>query len=138
MSKDLYWLGASTVLTWVMLLVASLLRTHGWTPAGMKLAFGNRDNLPAATALAGRADRAAKNMVENLVLLAALVLAAHLALATEGAAALPARVALGAMVFFWARLVYFGLYLAGVPVLRTVAWAVSVVGLALIGSVLVT
>ncbi len=78
-------------------------------------------------------------MVDNLVLLCALLLAAHLSLGplADAAGALPARVAQGAQVFFWARLVYFGLYLAGVPVLRTLVWAVSLAGLAMIGSVLI-
>jgi len=39
---------------------------------------------------------------------------------------------LGAQIFFWARLVYAGVYIAGVPWLRTGVWAVAVVGLILI------
>jgi len=35
-------------------------------------------------------------------------------------------------VFFWARVVYFGVYLAGIKVLRTVVWAVSIAGLVMI------
>jgi uncharacterized MAPEG superfamily protein len=40
--------------------------------------------------------------------------------------------ALGAQLFFWARLVYAGVYLAGLPWIRTGVWAVSVIGLLLI------
>lgn len=47
-----------------------------------------------------------------------------------------ARVALGAQLFVWARLAYFGLYLAGIPLRRAVAWGVGVAGLAMILSVL--
>ena len=50
---------------------------------------------------AGRADRAAKNMLENFLLFSALVLAAH----AGGRAG--ARVDLGARIFFFARLAYF-------------------------------
>jgi uncharacterized MAPEG superfamily protein len=39
---------------------------------------------------------------------------------------------LGAQIFFYARIVYALVYIAGVPWLRTGVWAVSVVGLAMI------
>jgi uncharacterized MAPEG superfamily protein len=119
-----------TIVTWVMLVMASLLRARAWTPGGMQLAFGNRADMPEPTPLAGRADRAARNTLENFVLFAALVLAAH----AGGVAA--DRVDLGAWVFFWARLVFIPVYLAGIIYLRTVVWLVSVIGLALIASVL--
>jgi uncharacterized MAPEG superfamily protein len=126
MTADLHYLAYSAVLTWVMLLAASLIRARGWTPSGFLLAAGNRDNLPDATPLAARADRAAKNMLENLVLFAVVVLVARL-----GGVA-PADVATGAAVFFWARLAYFFVYLAGIPFLRTAVWAVSITGLIMI------
>lgn len=111
--------------TWLMLVVASLVRTQAWTPKGMLLAFGNRDNLPDPTPLAGRAERAARNTLENFVLFAALALVAHAAGATSS------RVTLGAEVFFWARLVYIPVYLAGITYVRTAVWAVGIVGLGL-------
>ena len=40
--------------------------------------------------------------------------------------------ALGAQLFFWARLAYAAIYLAGIPWLRTGAWTISVIGLILI------
>ena len=39
---------------------------------------------------------------------------------------------LGAQLFFWARLAYAVVYLAGIPWLRTAVWLVSVIGLAII------
>ena len=60
------------LLTWLTLLAASLIRARAWTFAGTMIAFGNRDNLPAATALAGRAERTARNTLENFVLFAAI------------------------------------------------------------------
>jgi uncharacterized MAPEG superfamily protein len=39
---------------------------------------------------------------------------------------------LGAQLFFWARLAYAFVYLAGIPWLRTAVWTVSVIGLILI------
>ena len=75
--------------------------------------------------MAGRADRAAKNMLEGMVVFLAVVLAAQLA--GKGAHA-----AAGASVFFWARLVYWPVYMAGVIYLRTAVWFVSIIGLAMI------
>lgn len=126
MHGDVQMLVASAVLTWVMLLSASLIRVRFWTPAGLLAAFGNRDDLPAPTPLAGRAERAARNMLENLVLLVALITAARLAGASQHA------VDLGAQIFFFSRLLYFPVYLAGIVYLRTAIWAVSIGGLALI------
>lgn len=110
-------------LTWLTLLAASLIRVKGWTQRGMRLAFGNRDNLPDATAFAGRAERTARNTLENFVLFAALALVAQAAGATSE------RVIFGAQLFLWARLFYVPVYLAGIAFLRTVVWGVSLVGL---------
>lgn len=44
----------------------------------------------------------------------------------------PELTPLRVQLLFWARLVYAGVYLAGVPWLRTAVWTVSVVGLILI------
>jgi len=57
-------------------------------------------------------------LLESLVLFAALVLAAVVAGKTN------AMTALGAQLFFWARLAYAIVYLAGVPWVRTGVWLV--------------
>jgi len=126
MNSDLHYLAYSAVLAWVMIMTASMLRVRGWTPKGLWLAVGNRDDVPQPSAMAERAERAARNMIENLVLFAVVVLAARL-----GGVA-PQRIAVGAAVFFWARVAYFPVYLAGIKVLRTLIWAVSVIGLVMI------
>ena len=64
---------------------------------GLPTLAGNREGLPEITGWAGRAKRAHLNMIENLVLFAALVLIA----AVAGKA--NAMTAMGAMIFFWAR-----------------------------------
>jgi uncharacterized MAPEG superfamily protein len=110
-------------ITWLLLLAASLIRAKGWTPAGMMVAMGNRDNLPEATPLAGRADRTAKNTLEAFVLFAVVALVAHVSGVQSP------RIALGAEIFFWSRLVYVPLYYLGIPYLRTVVWTVGFVGL---------
>ncbi len=116
----------SAILAFAMIMAAATMRTKMWLPLGVVLAMQNRDNLPEASVIFGRADRAARNMLENLVLYGALVLAAQAAgVANE-------NTALGAQLFFWARLVYFPVYVIGIPYLRTGLWAVSIVGLAFI------
>ncbi len=118
--KMLLW---SVVLTFVQVVIASMGATQ---QAGLPALAGNREGMPELTGWAGRAQRAHLNMLENLPLFIALVLIAQLANRTN------AMTALGAELFFWARLVQAVLYIAGVPWLRTLAWAVSLVGLVLI------
>jgi len=115
----------SGILTFVMLLVASGICAKAWTHPGAQVAFGNREGLPVPLGLGGRADRAAKNQMEAMVMFLALVLAAQIV--GKGA-----QVALGATVFFWARLVYWPVYLAGIIYLRTLVWFVGIVGLVMI------
>ena len=111
------------ILTWLTVLLASLIRVKGWTPSGTMMALGNRDKLPEATPFAGRAERAARNTLENFVLFAAIALVAHAAGATSP------RIAMGAQIFFWARVLYVPVYCAGIAYLRTAIWVVSIVGL---------
>ncbi len=116
---------ASGILTLLMLLVASAFCAKAWTPPGAEIAFGNRENLPVALGPAGRSDRAAKNMMEGMIMFLAAVLAAQIA----GKAP---QAALGATVFFWARLVYWPVYAAGIIYLRTAVWFVSIIGIGMI------
>lgn len=123
MSIELKMLVWSCALTIVQMLVAAL---GAQMQVGLPPLAGNRDDMPPLTGFAGRAQRAHRNMLENLVLFAALVLVAQVAGKTN------ATTALGAQLFFWARLVYAPVYWAGVPWLRTGVWAVSLAGLLMI------
>ena len=93
---------------------------------GLPALAGNRENMPEISGWAGRAIRAHRNMLESLVLFAALVLSAHAAGISN------AGTVLGAQLFLWARVAYTVLYIAGVPIARTSAWAVSMAGLVVI------
>ena len=118
-----------TLLLWTVLLafMQMLVAVTGATmQVGLPLLAGNREGLAPCTGWAGRAARAHHNMLESLVLFAALVLIAAVAGKTN------AMTLLGAQLFFWARLVYAVVYLAGIPWARTAVWFVSVIGLALI------
>ena len=114
---------AMAVVTWLTLIAASLIRAKVWTTKGLQVGMGNRDNLPTPTGFAGRADRTARNTLENFLLFAVLALTAHV-----GGASSP-LVLLGAQVFVVARLLFIAVYYLGVPVVRTLVWLVGVVGL---------
>jgi uncharacterized MAPEG superfamily protein len=118
-----------TLLVWtvaltVVQLVAAVMGASG--QVGLATLAGNREGLADPTGWVGRAQRAHLNMLQSLPLFAALVLTAHVAGKVDG------TVILGAQLFFWARLVYAIVYTAGIPWVRTLVWAVSVVGLVLI------
>ena len=127
MSPDLTYLLYSTILCFVQVLIAA---SSANTQVGLPTLAGNREGLPDIVGFAGRARRAHLNMIENLALFSALVLIA----AVAGKA--NPTTAMGAMIFFWARLAYALIYLIGIPWLRTLAWFVSVIGMAMIAWVL--
>ena len=74
---------------------------------------------------AGRLLRAAANFRETFGLFAVSV---------SGRAAAPAghSSAIGAQLYFWARLVYVPVYALGIQMVRTLVWAVSIVGLVMV------
>src|SRR5271169_6296436 len=110
----LVWSGA---LTFIQVLIA----VSGATmQVGLATLAANREKLPECAGWAGRAQRAHRNMLENLVLFAVLVLVAVLAGKTND------TTLMGAQIFFWARVAYALVYYAGISWLRTGVWAVSV------------
>jgi uncharacterized MAPEG superfamily protein len=123
LSPDLKYLLFAVILTFVQMLVAAMGANQ---QVGLPTLAGNRDGLAEMTGWAGRARRAHLNMLENMVLFTALVLIAQVAGKAN------AMTALGASLFFWARLVYAGVYLAGISWVRTAIWFVSVIGMAII------
>jgi uncharacterized MAPEG superfamily protein len=128
MKPELVWLLWAVALTFAQVLIA----VSGATlQVGLPALAGNREGLPPFTGWAGRAYRAHRNMLESLVLFAALVLMAVVTNKTN------ATTLLGAQLFFWARLAYALVYLAGIPWLRTGIWTVSMMGLILIFAQLV-
>jgi uncharacterized MAPEG superfamily protein len=123
MTPDMKFLLWSVALAFIQMLVA----VSGATlQVGLPRLAGNREGLPELAGWAGRAQRAHRNMLENLVLFIALVLIAEISRRTN------ATTLLGAELFFWGRLAHAVIYVAGLPWLRTLAWAVSVIGLILI------
>jgi uncharacterized MAPEG superfamily protein len=123
MSTDLQMLVLASLWTLVLAVppVIALMMTRGFAYAA-----GNRDEQVSLPAWGGRAVRTHRNMLENLPPFAALVLTAHFVDASG-----PATAA-GATLFLWARVAHAALYLAGVPYLRTLAFAASIVGMVMI------
>ena len=123
MTPDLQMLVWSAALALVQMLVAVLGATG---QVGLPRLAGNREDLPELTGWAGRARRAHLNMLESLAIFAIVVLVAHVAgRANE-------MTALGAQLFFWGRVAYAIVYILGLPWVRTLTWAVSIVGIVLI------
>ncbi len=105
------------LLLWIPYILAEL-KVRGMTKA-MGYPTGYYDDLPA---WAQRAYRTHMNLVENLVPFAALVLLAHLTGQNS------AGTAFGAALFFWARLAQTVIHIAGIPYLRTLAFAAGWAG----------
>ena len=89
---------------------------------------GARDSFPSEglNTLHGRTKRAQANMTESMVMFVPLVLMLVQLDMTS------AQTALGAALFFWGRVAFAPCYYFGVPWLRTLAWAVSILGILLL------
>ncbi len=85
--------------------------------------MGNRELLPPEEGWGRRARRGLHNYLENTLLFALIVIVAQIF--TVEHAALGA----GAVIFAVGRALYLPVYLIGLPVVRTLTWLVSVVGL---------
>ena len=123
MTHDLTMLVWAAALALVQMLVA-VIAAQG--QVGLVMLAGNREAMPVLTGWALRAQRAHLNMLESLVIFAIFVLVAHV----TGKA--NAMTALGCTLFFWGRVGYALVYLAGIPWLRTLVWAVSLAGILLV------
>jgi uncharacterized MAPEG superfamily protein len=123
-STQLTYLWASAILGLVYLVVAVVPSVQ---TRGMPWAMGPRDEAGAALGkVAGRLDRAWKNYLETFPIFVAAVLAENAAGHGSGLAPL------GAQLYFWGRVAFLPIYAAGIPVLRTLAWTVAVVGIVLV------
>jgi uncharacterized MAPEG superfamily protein len=125
MASSLAW---SAVLLWLMIVVAGLLKYEVWSWRGIQIMVSNREQVPPPTRIAARADRAARNMIENLVLFVAL------AAAIQFASKSGPQADLGAWVFLLGRIAYWPTYLTGIVYLRTGLWLVATAGLAIMAS----
>ncbi|MCL5776551.1 MAPEG family protein [Limibaculum sp. FT325] len=118
LAPELYWLALTAIATGLMWLphILWLLGDRGVGPALMD---GEHD-IAYTAPWAARARRAHLNAVENLAVFAALV--AALVISGQGDGLTAAAAAL----YFFARVAHFAVYVAGLPVVRTLAFAVGV------------
>ena len=124
MTTELILLGWTLVLALAHILIAAAMRTQ---ETGIAYNMGPRDKpAPPMRPVTARLQRAQANLFETLPLFAAAVLVAHAA-GREGALTL-----LGCQLYLAARVLYLPLYAAGVPVVRSLVWGVSLAGLAMI------
>lgn len=124
MTTELYLLACTLVLAIVQIMLASILRTR---ETGGAYNTGPRDDDgPPVGKLTGRMQRAQKNLYETLPLFMGAVLIVAIA-GRESALSF-----YGAWIYFLARIVYVPLYAAGVPVLRTLTWLISLIGMLMV------
>jgi uncharacterized MAPEG superfamily protein len=124
MTTDLQVLAWTLVLAVVQIFLPAAARTRQY---GVKWNASARDaDMPPPSPLAGRLARAQANLFETLPLIVGAVLIAHVGGAD------PATTTLGAEIYLGARIVYLPLYAFGVPYVRSLAWLVCLVGLAIV------
>ncbi|HEV7308605.1 MAPEG family protein [Ensifer sp.] len=124
-STEIWVLGWSAVFLIVHIIVqaTSLDLAHD---LGFKYLLGPRDEQKVPKSIiAGRLLRSLRNMLETYPVFVALALALVVTGKTGGLGAI------GAVTWLIARIVYTLLYVAGVPVLRTLVWFVSIIALLL-------
>ena len=124
MTTELTLLGWTLVLAIVQIALAATLRTMEtgiWFNASARDGEG-----PPKGKVTARLQRAQANLFETLPLFAAAVLILHVAGRHSSETVLACQLFLGA------RVLYVALYAAGVPIVRTVVWGVSIVGLAML------
>jgi uncharacterized MAPEG superfamily protein len=117
-TTELYWLTLTALMTalfWLPYILDRLV-VRGVVPALTDRQAETGEN---HSPWAKRAMRAHQNAIENLVIFATVVLVAH----AVGVSTPATRIAV--VVYFGARLAHFAVYTLGIPVLRTLAFAVG-------------
>ena len=124
MTTELTMLAWGAVLALVHIFAAVRVKTRQY---GTRWNVGARDEaLPPAEPIVGRLARAQANYLETFPIMAAAILIITVASLNDR------WTALGAMLWLGARIVYLPLYAFGVPVVRTLVFMVSVVGIVLV------
>jgi uncharacterized MAPEG superfamily protein len=117
-------LAFGSLLLFVHIFTATRFKTRQY---GRKWNVGARDEaLPAPNAMSGRAIRAQANFLETFPIAIVALLGVVVAARSSGVTAL------GGWIWLGARLAYLPLYIAGIPVIRTIIWTISMVGLAMV------
>lgn len=124
LSTEFTMLALAIILGFVHLLAATQAVTN---ERGLKWNMGPRDNPPPLrSVIGGRLDRAAANFKETFPFFAACVLALAVLGRHSG------QTVWGSELYLAGRILYLPLYAAGVPILRTLAWAAAAIGIILL------
>ena len=99
---------------------------------GFRFLFGNRREATELPEWANRAVRAQRNMIDTLVPFGVILIGVQMAGVSND------DTHLGAALFFWGRVAHAGVYIAGIPYLRTIAFLVSLNGMFRIARTVVT
>ncbi len=110
-------LGSSALLIVVAIFVQVLLAVP---QMGLAYLLSPRDPQTALTGMAARINRG----VNNAIIGYALFAPAALLVVASGAST--SSTLLAANLYLWARIVYFVVYAAGIPAVRTLSWLVSI------------
>jgi uncharacterized MAPEG superfamily protein len=129
MSVELTMLVYSVALLVLLIVIQA---SAGILAQGLAAMAGARDNLGDPSVMQARTKRVVDNHREGLLVFAPLVLVAAVA-----GISTPLTV-LGAQLFFYSRVVHGVLYVAAVPWIRPLAWAVGLAGCVMIFIELVT
>ena len=128
MALELQLLAAAVIIGLVHLLWAA---AAAQPQRGLKWNVGPRDEPVVLTGMAGRLERAFANFRETFPFFAAAVLVAYLG------GRLGTLTCCGAALYVGARAVYIFLYAFGVPVVRSLVWLASLIGIGLVLAALV-
>jgi uncharacterized MAPEG superfamily protein len=123
MSVELQMLVWSTALLIVLVLIQAVAGVQG---QGLMQQMGPRDDQAAPKKYHARMLRVVDNHREGLTMFAPLIIAAALTQTSNQ------WTMLGAQLFFYSRAVHAVLYIAGVPLVRPLVWAVGLVGTLLV------
>jgi uncharacterized MAPEG superfamily protein len=121
--SDIVWLTIAVIVGLAQIVIAAQAaqsyRSLDWN-------LGPRDTAVPVGGVAGRLERAYRNFLETFPLFAAALLAVVLQNKSGGLSHW------GAILYVVARIVYVPLYAFGVKYVRTLSWAVSIVGIVLL------
>ncbi|MBX3532438.1 MAG: MAPEG family protein [Rhizobiaceae bacterium] len=122
MSVEMAYLALSVLL---LLVIVSVQSFSLKAEAGNAYTVGARDQELPRGVFAGRAERALRNFLETFAGFAVVAVALEVTDKADWWSAL------GAALYFWGRVAHLPLYLAGIAWLRTFAWNVATLGIAI-------
>ena len=121
MSFELYVLGATTLWGFVQLVMAAQAANVQY---GLRWAASPRDEeMPPLKPIPGRISRNFRNYMETFPFFAAAILTA------EAAGVHDAMTHWGAIAYLGGRVAYTGLYISGIPLIRSLFWNVAAFGM---------